>query len=48
MNVLATINMLTGVLVVGACTEKFGKIGFSASTIGYVSATLVGIYFLGI
>lgn len=48
MNILATINMLIGVLVVGAFSEKFGKIGFIASTIGYVSATLVGIYFLEI
>ncbi len=47
MNVVATINMLVGVLVVGACTEKFGKIGFIGSVIGFLSATVFGVYFLG-
>jgi hypothetical protein len=47
MNILATFNVLTGVLLVGACTEKFGKSGFIGSLIGYALATVAYIYFFG-
>jgi hypothetical protein len=47
MNILATFNVLCGVLVVGACSEKFGQYGFIGSLAGYSAATVAYLYFFG-
>jgi hypothetical protein len=47
MNIFATFNVLFGVLIVGACSEKFGRYGFVGSLAAYSIATVAYLYFFG-
>lgn len=48
MNLYATIITLLSVLVIGACTEKFGATGFVASIFSFTLCVLFFMLFNGI